>query len=621
MNIDIALDYLRRGFCVIPMDSNLTETKKPRAKWKHFEAKDGNPLPELPIEEIIRSQWRRYPDSNIAVITGRLSNLFVLDADTPEIATEIQALLDKDGVNAPKVQTARGAHFYFRHRDGLKSTTYATAHFDVRTEGGLSVLPPSKKGAFQYSWTSGEIPRPEDIPPLPDRLFAFIQSQPENQKKASHFHGGEVSRSEIAEPLTEGRRNNDLNKFAFLAAKNGTSLENTMSFLRPGAIEFGLCEAEIEPTILSGWQAGFNELEKKETFAAENASIRLAISTPSLKGISPIRWVWKGRIPIGMNVAVIGDPGVGKTFFCADAAARVSAGLPFPDYDGIGLPVRGKVIYITSEGVPEHVLTPRLVAAGADLSNIRIIQGVLNGESIGQLDIVRHLSILEETVVALGDVILVIIDPIISHLNPRTDTQSQTDVRLAMDRLSAFAEKMGVAVITVMHMNKNEKMDIIHRSAGSMQFMAAVRMAWAVVKNSKGAPNSRLLVPVKNNLTEHGPALEFSIEGKYLPYGDREEIPTAQLIYGTARRDVNVEELASQGRVAEKSATAMAIEILNEELKEGPKLASEVYEAAKKHGISERILRNAKRHEGVSHYRQGFQGKVYWKKGNGNDGK
>jgi len=43
------------------------------------------------------------------------------------------------------------------------------------------------------------------------------------------------------------------------------------------------------------------------------------------------RWLWPARIPLGKLTLLIGDPGVGKSLLATDLAARVSAGLPWPD--------------------------------------------------------------------------------------------------------------------------------------------------------------------------------------------------------------------------------------------------------------------------------------------------
>ncbi|NLX98013.1 MAG: AAA family ATPase [Rhodopirellula sp.] len=44
-----------------------------------------------------------------------------------------------------------------------------------------------------------------------------------------------------------------------------------------------------------------------------------------------VYWLWRGRIPMKRLTLLAGDPGRGKTLLVADLAARVSAGLPWPD--------------------------------------------------------------------------------------------------------------------------------------------------------------------------------------------------------------------------------------------------------------------------------------------------
>ena len=44
-----------------------------------------------------------------------------------------------------------------------------------------------------------------------------------------------------------------------------------------------------------------------------------------------VRWLWRGRIPLGRITLLVGRPGEGKSFFTMDAASRVSTGSPWPD--------------------------------------------------------------------------------------------------------------------------------------------------------------------------------------------------------------------------------------------------------------------------------------------------
>ena len=49
-----------------------------------------------------------------------------------------------------------------------------------------------------------------------------------------------------------------------------------------------------------------------------------------------VEWVWNGYIPAGMISLLDGDPGLGKSTFTLDLAARISTGRAMPDGSGGG---------------------------------------------------------------------------------------------------------------------------------------------------------------------------------------------------------------------------------------------------------------------------------------------
>ena len=64
-----ALDFLSRGWSVIPIRE--TE-KRPAVAWKAFQRKCAS-------EETVHDWFSRAPNSNVAIVTGALSGLVVLD--------------------------------------------------------------------------------------------------------------------------------------------------------------------------------------------------------------------------------------------------------------------------------------------------------------------------------------------------------------------------------------------------------------------------------------------------------------------------------------------------------------------------------------------------------------
>ncbi len=94
---------------------------------------------------------------NLAVCTGAISNIFVLDVDGMEGEASLSALIQQN-TPLPKTLTSltgRGRHIIFRH-PGIKIKSRASKlanKLDIRGDGGYIVLPPSlHRSGVYYQW-------------------------------------------------------------------------------------------------------------------------------------------------------------------------------------------------------------------------------------------------------------------------------------------------------------------------------------------------------------------------------------------------------------------------------------------------------------------------------------
>jgi hypothetical protein len=143
-----ALEYAMRGFAVIPVKG-----KRPLLKdWPNKASKNS---------EEINSWAIQYPDCNVGIVTGRISNIFVLDVDKLEALYEIET---KYG-NLPETLTCQtgggGLHLYFNYPDdGIGNSTGELPNgLDIRGDGGQVVASPSRhESGNLYQWiTKNEI--------------------------------------------------------------------------------------------------------------------------------------------------------------------------------------------------------------------------------------------------------------------------------------------------------------------------------------------------------------------------------------------------------------------------------------------------------------------------------
>lgn len=145
--------FLNLGWSIIPLSG-----KKPLVRWEEFRRRKPS------FTEI--QDWRRkYPESNWGIICGPVSGVIVWDADTPEIAEKIRALLSDRGIHTWEIQTRRGVHFYFRLSSDAPSSLWKSRKYgkvDVKGEGGYVVAPGSvhPDSGQEYRFLSG----PPDVP-------------------------------------------------------------------------------------------------------------------------------------------------------------------------------------------------------------------------------------------------------------------------------------------------------------------------------------------------------------------------------------------------------------------------------------------------------------------------
>jgi putative DNA primase/helicase len=129
-----------------------------------------------------------------------------------------------------------------------------------------------------------------------------------------------------------------------------------------------------------------------------------------------VDWLWEQRLPIGKVVLVAGEGGLGKSMALAWIASRVSRAGAWPC--GEGCSPLGSVIILSAEDDIADTILPRLIAAGADCSKVYIISAVRREDEKGPRSFNLQLDLpeLEKKIAEIGDVLLVIIDPITSYL-------------------------------------------------------------------------------------------------------------------------------------------------------------------------------------------------------------
>ena len=185
--IDFALSYLKIGLSVIPLwspemlntnppkyyvdnlkkkmfensqfpapqsDDKIIEKamtnqcKVPIIGWKDYQSRQ-------PTEAEVKEWFGKWPSANIAIVTGKISNLVVFDLDS-ENAVEYA---EKQGgfPDTAKVKTGKGYHLYMKHPGfEIRNSVNKRLDIDIRADGGYVAAPPSMHGSGrQYEWEEG----------------------------------------------------------------------------------------------------------------------------------------------------------------------------------------------------------------------------------------------------------------------------------------------------------------------------------------------------------------------------------------------------------------------------------------------------------------------------------
>lgn len=345
---------------------------------------------------------------------------------------------------------------------------------------------------------------------------------------------------------------------------------------------------EAEPVILSP-KAGESPVGEP---VKERGLVVVRLST-----VKPeqLEWLWRGRFPLGKLSLIAGNPGLGKSWVSLDVAARVTRGDAWPD----GSPnTAGRVLLISCEDGLSDTIVPRLMAADADLDRIDAIKGVRRAGSRGEFlfSIEDDLPELEALIVSNPELRLVCIDPIGAFLGSG-DSHKDTEVRAMMAPLVMLAEKYGVAIIGVMHLNKGAgNGGAMYRLSGSLAFPAVARAAWLVTEHPDDK-DRRLMSPIKANLSERPEAVAFEIGG------DPAAIKWGETVEMTAD-DV-------MARMAEANAADASInptEWLKALLARGPVACDTVQAEARQLGIGESRFKAARKALRVEARRKGGLG-------------
>lgn len=340
-----------------------------------------------------------------------------------------------------------------------------------------------------------------------------------------------------------------------------------------------------------------------------SASKRL--STVAAAQVTPqtARYAWNGRVPLGNVTVVAGPPGQGKTQLLIGACSRATRGKL--DGDLAGTPV--DVLYVSAEDSLEHTLTPRAIAAGADLNRLHFLRGV--NTSSYQGDDERPGFLLPEDLPLLDQWLtehkgrIVVLDPIVAMMPTSLNTHRDQHVRRALAPLAHIANERSAAVIVVMHLNKNSEADALSRLSGSIGFGGAARSVLLFAADPDDPEgengNRRILAHVKCNVGPRQPSIAYRIEPRTLTTPNGPVQTSIAMRDGHAAASAN-DLLGNPTSASEATARSEAKEFLIAELTNGPVPTADLRTSAEDAGLNWRTVERAKQQLSIRARKKGI---------------
>jgi putative DNA primase/helicase len=326
-----------------------------------------------------------------------------------------------------------------------------------------------------------------------------------------------------------------------------------------------------------------------------------------LKAVA-IDWLWLHWLARGKLGVLAGPPGSGKTTIAVAMVATVTSGGRWPD----GTRCKpGNALLWSGEDDPADTLVPRLIAAGADLSKVYFVTGARIAGEVLPFDPARDLVQLTEQAEAIGDVHLLVVDPIVSAVTG--DSHKNTEVRRALQPLVDLGAYLGAAVLGISHFSKGTGgRDPTDRVTGSVAFGAVARVVLvaAKVKNEDGDEDRRILARAKSNIGPDDGGFEYGLEQvEVLPGISASRVTWGRAIDGTARELLTEPDQESDDD--EASAKGSAEAFLKATLT-APTTVKTVQAEAKDAGHSWATVRRASDSLGVVRKKGGMGAGWYW---------
>jgi hypothetical protein len=239
--LNAALRYAERGLDVIPL-YGVDDRGACRCARPDCSSPGKHPLTPHGLKEasrdplILRDWWELWADANVAVVTGAISSVIVLDVDGEPGALTLGSLPALPA--SWHSRTGRGEHHWFRHPGGLvPNAVRLRPGLDFRGDGGYVVVPPSRHVTGRpYEWIVG--PDDATLADPPSWLLDLVQApRPLEETTTPASVIPEGARNETLYRLARSLKAKGLSRPAISAALHAENEARCMPPLPPSEVE------------------------------------------------------------------------------------------------------------------------------------------------------------------------------------------------------------------------------------------------------------------------------------------------------------------------------------------------------------------------------------------------
>jgi hypothetical protein len=637
----LRLQLLANGYAPIPVDGK----RPPLKDWQ----KKINPN----AEEI--ELWEKtYPYAENTGILTAITPTLDIDIKNPEAAEAIEGMVserfEECGYVLVRVGQAPKRAIPFRTDTAFKKIAVNITAPNGDTEQKIELLAAGQQVVVdgihpdtgqRYSWHSGDPSsiKHEDLPYITETEarqlvedaaallkekfgYSLPKARPEKDAPKGDVGGGAEDWGYLLDNIRLGRELHDtLRDLAGKLITSGMSEGAAVNFLR------GQMERSEAPHD-ERWHERCDDVArlvkgaaqwKASTAPCQRVGDKATLLSSCAANITPKRidFLWPGRIARGKHTAIAGEAGDGKSQLSVYVAATISRGGAWPCNEGRA-PI-GNVIIFNAEDAADDTVVPRLMAAGADLKRVHIVNAVLQEDGKGRrtFNLQADLVLLERKIAEIGDVVLVIIDPISSYMG-KTDSHKNAEVRGALEPLSEMAARLNVAILSITHFSKSGagvNTKALHRFIGSIAFVGAPRAAFAAIQDPDNEGRI-LFLHAKNNMARKQQGLAYrlvqTLVGKP---GKEQDILASYIVWENEPVVMSADEaLRATEDGGDRKALAEAVEFLQDRLSSGAVVpAKEAEEHARALGITPRTLRRARKKLGVIPEKSGLNEGWTWR--------